>query len=66
MPDGRRTATISLATTEVWKDKQNGAKKEKTEWHRIVFFKRIMWWVSIWINGRKLCGREDENPNVER
>jgi single-strand DNA-binding protein len=41
MPDGTPTATISLATIEVWKDKQNGEKKEKTEWHRIVFFQRL-------------------------
>lgn len=38
MPDGSPTATINLATTDTWKDKATGEKKEKTEWHRVVFF----------------------------
>ena len=38
---GAAVANISLATTESWKDKQSGEKKEKTEWHRIVFFGRL-------------------------
>ncbi len=36
--DGRELATFSLATSESWKDKNSGEKKEKTEWHRIVIF----------------------------
>lgn len=36
--DGREIATFSLATSESWKDKASGEKKEKTEWHRIVIF----------------------------
>lgn len=36
--DGRELATFSLATTESWKDKNSGEKKDKTEWHRIVIF----------------------------
>jgi single-strand DNA-binding protein len=36
--DGRSIANFSLATSESWKDKQTGEKKEKTEWHRIVIF----------------------------
>ena len=36
--DGRELATFSLATTESWKDKNSGEKKDKTEWHRIVVF----------------------------
>jgi single-strand DNA-binding protein len=38
MQDGRAVANLSLATTETWKDKQTGEKKERTEWHRIVIF----------------------------
>lgn len=41
LPDGTATASISLATTDVWKDKATGEKKEKTEWHRVVFFKGL-------------------------
>ena len=36
--DGREIANFSLATTENWKDKATGEKKEKTEWHRVVCF----------------------------
>jgi single-strand DNA-binding protein len=36
--DGREIANFSLATSESWKDKNTGEKKEKTEWHRIVVF----------------------------
>ncbi|MFK7968617.1 MAG: single-stranded DNA-binding protein [Rickettsiaceae bacterium] len=37
--DGREIANFSIATSESWKDKITGEKKEKTEWHRIVVFK---------------------------
>lgn len=36
--DGREIANFSLATSESWKDKVTGEKKDKTEWHRIVCF----------------------------
>ena len=36
--DGREIANFSIATTESWKDKATGEKKDKTEWHRIVCF----------------------------
>jgi single-strand DNA-binding protein len=36
--DGREIASFSLATSDSWKDKNTGEKKEKTEWHRIVVF----------------------------
>ncbi len=36
--DGRELANFSLATTEYWKDKNTGEKKDKTEWHRVVVF----------------------------
>jgi single-strand DNA-binding protein len=36
--DGREVASFSLATSDRWKDKDTGEKKEKTEWHRIVCF----------------------------
>ena len=36
--DGRELANFSIATTESWKDKNSGEKKDKTEWHRIVVF----------------------------
>ena len=39
-PAGAAVTTISLATTESWKDK-DGNKQERTEWHRVVFFSRL-------------------------
>jgi single-strand DNA-binding protein len=41
MPNGTVVATLSLATSERWKDKNTGEKHERTEWHRVVFFGRI-------------------------
>lgn len=41
MPSGGAVTTISLATSETWKDKQSGESQEKTEWHRVVFFNRL-------------------------
>ena len=38
MVNGKSVARLSLATSQSWKDKATGEKKEKTEWHRIVVF----------------------------
>ena len=40
-PDGTAVANFSVATSEEWKDKATGEKREKTEWHRIVAFRRL-------------------------
>jgi len=39
--NGGAIANISLATSEAWKDKNTGEKKEKTEWHRVVVFGKV-------------------------
>lgn len=41
MPNGDAVCNIRLATTEAWKDKQSGEKKEITEWHRVVFYRKL-------------------------
>ncbi len=41
MPNGDAVCNIRLATTESWKDKQSGEKKEITEWHRVVFYRKL-------------------------
>ena len=41
MPSGAYVTNISVATSESWKDKQTGDQKERTEWHKIVFFGRL-------------------------
>ena len=38
MVNGKSVARLSLATSNTWKDKNTGEKKEKTEWHRVVIF----------------------------
>src|SRR5215213_2318097 len=38
MQDGRPVVNLSVATSETWRDKNSGEKREKTEWHRVVIF----------------------------
>ncbi|CAM3833700.1 single-stranded DNA-binding protein [Avibacterium endocarditidis] len=40
MPNGEAVANISVATSESWMDKNTGERREITEWHRIVFYRR--------------------------
>ena len=40
-PSGQAVCNISVATTESWNDKNTGEKVERTEWHRVVFFRRL-------------------------
>ena len=41
MPNGNAVANISIATSETWKDRDSGEKREKTEWHRVVMFRKL-------------------------
>jgi single-strand DNA-binding protein len=41
MPNGSAVATLNIATSEGWKDKQTGEQQERTEWHRVVLFQRL-------------------------
>ena len=41
MPNGGAVANVTLATSESWKDKQTGEQQERTEWHRVVFYRRL-------------------------
>jgi single-strand DNA-binding protein len=41
MPNGDQVTNITVATSESWKDKQSGEQREATEWHRVVFFRRL-------------------------
>lgn len=40
-PNGEAISNITIATTDSWKDKSTGERKERTEWHRISFFGRL-------------------------
>ena len=40
-PNGLAVANITIATTEVWKDKASGENQERTEWHRVAMYNRL-------------------------
>jgi single-strand DNA-binding protein len=73
--DGKEIANFSLATSESWKDKATGEKKDKTEWHRIVCFneglvKVIKEYVKkgtkIYIEGQLQTRKWLDNANQEK
>jgi single-strand DNA-binding protein len=41
LPSGGAVTNVTIATSEAWTDKQSGEKKEKTEWHNVVFFNKL-------------------------
>ncbi len=41
MPNGGAVANVTIATNDVWKDKQTGESQERTEWHNVAFFGRL-------------------------
>ncbi|MDR2925834.1 MAG: single-stranded DNA-binding protein [Azoarcus sp.] len=41
MTSGEAVANVTIATSESWKDKNSGEQKEQTEWHRVVFYRRL-------------------------
>jgi single-strand DNA-binding protein len=73
LTNGNAVCNLSLATSEQWKDKQTGEKKEKTEWHRVVMFGKVAEIAGeycrkgsqIYIEG-KLETREWEKDGVKR
>ena len=73
-PSGDKQATINLATTDKWKDKQTGELKEATEWHRIVFQGRLAEIVGqhlhkgsqIYVEGNLRTRRWTDQAGIER
>ena len=41
MPSGNAVTNVSIATSKSWKDRDSGEQKDRTEWHRVVFFNRL-------------------------
>lgn len=41
LPDGNAVTNVNVATSQVWKDRESGQQNERTEWHRVVFFRRL-------------------------
>ena len=74
LPDGTPVTTVSLATTEAWKNKQTGEKEERTEWHRVVFFKGLAEVANkylkkgsqIYVEGRLRTRKWTDKDGIER
>jgi single-strand DNA-binding protein len=74
MPNGEAVTNVAVATTESWKDKNSGEKKEVTEWHRITFYRKLAEIAgqylkkgsSVYIEGRLQTRKWTDKENVER
>jgi single-strand DNA-binding protein len=73
--DGREIASFSLATSESWKDKTTGEKKDKTEWHKISIFSQGLVGITknyikkgskIYLEGSLQTRKWTDNQGVER
>ena len=74
MPNGNPVTNVSLATTESWKDKETGELRERTEWHRLVFFNRLAEIVAehpkqgaqLYVEGSNRTRKYDDKHGVTR
>lgn len=74
MPNGEAVTNIAVATTESWKDKNSGEKKELTEWHRITFYRKLAEIAGqylkkgsqIYVEGRLQTRKWTDKDGVER
>lgn len=74
LPNGDAITNIAVATTESWKDKNSGEKKEATEWHRIVFYRKLAEiaalylkkGASVYIEGKLQTRKWTDKDGVER
>lgn len=74
MPNGEAVTNIAVATTESWKDKNTGDKKEMTEWHRITFYRKLAEIAgqylkkgsSVYVEGRLQTRKWTDKDGVER
>lgn len=72
--NGGQVAEISLATSEVWNDKNTGERREATEWHRVTFFGKLADIASqylkkgsvIYVEGKLKTEKYTDNNGVER
>lgn len=73
--DGREICNFSIATSESWKDKSSGEKKEKTEWHRVVVFSQglvgiiknyVKKGTKLYIEGSLQSRKWTDNQGVEK
>lgn len=74
MTNGDAVANVRLATTESWKDKSSGERREVTEWHRVVFYRKLAEIVgqylkkgsSVYIEGRIRTRKWQDKEGQER
>ena len=74
MPNGEAVTNVAVATTESWKDKNSGDKKEITEWHRITFYRKLAEIAgqylkkgsSVYVEGRLQTRKWTDKDGVER
>ena len=74
MANGNAVTNLSLATSETWKDKASGERKEATEWHRLVFFDRLAEIVSeyvtkgslVYVEGKLKTRKWTDKDGVEK
>jgi single-strand DNA-binding protein len=73
--DGRPIANLSIATSETWRDKATGERKEKTEWHRVVIFNEGLCKIAeqylkkgakVYIEGQLQTRKWTDQQNVEK
>ncbi len=73
--DGTRVANLSLATSESWRDKATGERKERTEWHRVAIFnerlvdiveKYVKKGSKLYIEGQLQTRKWTDNSGAER
>jgi len=74
MPNGNAVTNITIATTESWNDKQTGERQEKTEWHRVVMFRKLAEIAGeylkkgsqVYIEGKLQTRKWQDNNGVDR
>lgn len=74
MPNGEAVTNIAVATTEAWKDKNTGEKKELTEWHRVTMYRKLAEIAGqylkkgsqVYIEGRLQTRKWTDKDGVER
>lgn len=74
MPNGEPVANISIATRETWNDKNTGEKREKTEWHRVVAYRKTAEIIGqytrkgskLYVEGKLQTRKWTDNNGVDR
>ena len=74
LPSGEQVTSIAVATTDRWRDKTSGEKKEQTEWHRISFFGKLAEIAGqylkkgsqVYIEGRLRTRKYTDKEGIER